>query len=156
MDALGCWDVTFGGGLRDAAVHIDRVNILIPGPIRVIPAKLNSEQPLRWHRPHGVHRVSSTIRLRGLAFVGNVRGSLLYGTKSMQATSAYKYTNETPETYNYDQTAKGCMGVAELSLGMEWSRQISCNTTFFARGMWENQYWANTATPAACPAIAWA
>ena len=36
------------------------------------------------------------------------------------------------------------MGVAEVSLGLEWDRHISRNTYFFVQGLWENQIWTNT------------
>jgi len=47
------------------------------------------------------------------------------------------------QTQTFDQTIDGCLGVAELSLGVEWSREVSCNTRLFAQGLWENQIWTN-------------
>jgi len=137
---LGLWDITFGGGLRDAGVYIDRVNTFIPGPnsedtsySRTLSNHFDGLGPTvftEFRRPFGDH---------GLAFVGKVRGSLLYGSKSLATT----LTNET-ETDTYTQTAQGCLGVAEISLGMEWSREVFSDTTLFVRSTWENQYWANT------------
>ena len=149
---IGCWDFTFGSGIRDAAVHIDRVDTLVAvATSQLVSNTANARNHFDgigptlftdFRRPFGCH---------GLAFVGNVRGSLLYGTKSLRATDAFQvagvgYSNE----FDYDHTDTGWLGVAELSLGIEWSKEILGNTTVFARGMWENQYWANTGNNRHC------
>ena len=37
----------------------------------------------------------------------------------------------------------GCVGVAEISLGIGWYREVCCNTNVFAQCLWENQLWDN-------------
>ena len=135
---LCCWDFVFGAGLRDAAVHIDRFNSYTPvgntTPIETasIGNHFDGLGPTlftEFRRPFGCG---------GLAFVGNLRGSLLYGTKSLRGTDVTAV-----QTQTYDQSADGCLGVAELSLGVEWAKEISCNTIVYVQGLWENQIWDN-------------
>jgi hypothetical protein len=133
-----CWDVMFGGGLRDASVHIDRTNAYIaagdtaPSEVATIGNHFDGVGPTVFtelRRPFGCH---------GLAFAGSLRGSLLYGTKSLRATDATAM-----QTQTFDQTVNGCLGVAELSLGLEWAKDVSRDTSVFAQALWENQIWTN-------------
>jgi hypothetical protein len=133
-----CWDLLFGGGLRDASVHIDRTNAFTaagdtaPSEVANIGNHFDGVGPTvfaEFWRPFGGC---------GFAFVGNVRGSLLYGTKSLRATDV-----STIETQTSDQTVDGCVGVAEISLGIGWYREVCCNTNVFAQCLWENQLWDN-------------
>lgn len=142
---LGCWDITFGGGLRDAAVYIDRVNSFTPTGDATVSDVGTSRNHFDGLGPTVFAEFRRPFGCRGLAFVGNVRGSVLFGTKSLRASNT-EIVDGRSETYQtYDQTTdNSCVGVAEISMGIEWSTQIACNTTVFAQGLWENQYWDNT------------
>jgi hypothetical protein len=133
-----CWDFNFGGGLRDASVHIDRTNAFTGAGTTVFSEVATIGNHFDGVGPTMFAEFRRPFGCGGLAFVGDLRGSLLYGTKSLRATDV-----TSTQTQAYDQTANGCLGVAELSLGIEWSREISCNTTVFVNGLWENQIWTN-------------
>jgi hypothetical protein len=135
---LCCWDFTLGGGLRDAGVHIDRVNTLLPAGATVATEVADIGNHFDGVGPTVFAEFGRPFGCGGLAFVGNLRGSLLYGTKSLRGTDV-----SILGTQAYDNTTDGCLGVGEVSLGIEWAREISCNTKVFARGLWENQIWFN-------------
>jgi len=133
-----CWNVIFGGGIRDAAVHIDRENAFTAAGDTNPREVADFGNHFDGVGPTVFSELRRPLGCCGLAFVGSLRGSLLYGTKSLRVTDV-----STAQTQTYDQTVDGCLGVAEMSLGLEWDRQISCNSRFFVQGLWENQIWTN-------------
>jgi len=68
----------------------------------------------------------------GLHWLANVRGSLLYGQKSL-----YSFTDDGPSTYSYDE--QSLVSNVEAQLGLEYRRAGG----FFLRAALEGQYWAN-------------
>jgi hypothetical protein len=135
-----CWNFVFGGGLRDASVHIGRESILVPAGAAAPYEDATIDNNFDGIGPTLFTEFRRPFGGCGFAFVGNMRGSLLYGTKSLHVNDVFPTL---AQTHTYDQSIDGCLGVAELSLGIEWDRAISCNTTVFAQGLWECQYWDN-------------
>ncbi len=135
-----CWNFVFGGGLRDASVHLGRESVFVQagntGPFE----DTNIDNNFDGIGPAVFAEFRRPLGCCGFAFVGNVGGSLLYGTKSLRVNDAFPTL---PRTQTYDQSEDGCVGVADLSLGIQWNRAISCNTTLFAECLWEGQYWSN-------------
>lgn len=134
-----CWNVIFGGGIRDAEVDIDRENSYTPAGDTAPREVADIGNHFDGIGPTLFTELRRPFGCGGLAFVGTLRGSLLYGTKSLRVTDV-----SPAQTQFYDQTVDGCVGVAEVSLGLEWDRHISRNTYFFVQGLWENQIWTNT------------
>jgi hypothetical protein len=135
-----CWNVVFGGGLRDASVHVGRENILTPVGATVPYENATIDNNFDGVGPTAFAEFRRPFGGCGFAFVGSVRGSLLYGTKSLYVNDAYP--NLMP-THTYQQSVDGCLGVAEFSLGLEWDRNFSGNRTVFAQCLWESQFWSN-------------
>ena len=84
-----------------------------------------------------------------LSFVSNLRGSLLFGNKTISravvgdVTPAPGITPPIVTLNNADEVS----GIFEVALGLEWSRELGQNTSLFARGMYEGQLWTAAGAP---------
>jgi len=72
-----CWDVVFGGGIRDASVHIDRMNAFTPAGGAAPSEVADIGNNFDGIGPTVFAELRRPFGCGGLAFVGNVRGSLL-------------------------------------------------------------------------------
>ena len=135
-----CWDFTFGGGLRDASVHISRENTLIPAGTTTPFEDATIDNNFDGVGPTLFAEFRRPFCSCGLSFVGGVRGSLLYGTKSLNVNDVFPTV---PRTQTYHQSDDGCLGVVDLCLGIGWDRSIGCNATLFTQCLWEGQFWSN-------------
>ena len=84
-----------------------------------------------------------------LSLVSNLRGSLLYGDKTISRTVVGDVTpppNTTPPVIAL-QDADEVSGVFEISLGLEWSQDVGRGVELFTRGMYEGQLWTAAGAP---------
>ncbi|MBN2293958.1 MAG: hypothetical protein JXM70_16140 [Pirellulales bacterium] len=89
-----------------------------------------------------------------LNFVVTGRGSLLYGTstKSFGCNTPLDHTDLRNEGIEASLLPIDCitikrdqlLSVAEIQLGLEWTRCLKSGATVFVEGLFEGQVWANT------------
>ena len=81
----------------------------------------------------------------GLAFVGSFRGSLLFGNKDLNRVEVNGIGGG-PPVISLDK-AKEVLGIGEIEVGLQWSRQLANGTDVFVRGTYEGQLWSDSGTP---------
>jgi hypothetical protein len=117
------WDLQLGAGVEYAKVDLTVVPFFPVGPIR--PAAVfegfGPTVSLAARRPIGCS---------GLALVGNVRASWLYGQTRAPWISTF---------LPVDVESHFAMA-SSAQIGVEWATQVNCNT-LFVRGLWEVQAW---------------
>ena len=81
----------------------------------------------------------------GLAIVGMFRGSLLFGNKDLNRTAVGAIDEGLPNVALQD--ADEVLGIGELELGLEWTREMAKGGSLFVRGTYEGQLWSDCGTP---------
>lgn len=112
-------------------------------------------QTLNWRRAFDGIGPTAGANLRyplgdsGFSIVSNVRGSLLFGDKTIARTVVGDVT-PAPNTTLPIVALNGAdevSGIFELALGVEWSRELGNQTEIFAQGMYEGQLWTAAGAP---------
>ena len=115
----------------------------------------NTIQSLAWHRSfNGIGpTVSGDVRYPlgqgGFSAVTNIRGSLLFGEKTISRTVVGDVTpppNTTLPIVSLND-ADEVSGIFELALGLEYSRNYGRFGDVFVRGMYEGQLWTAAGAP---------
>ncbi len=135
----GCWDTLASFGVRTAGLSRSQVFHNFDQFAGVNARSTNENEfngtgltaALEGRRPLGSH----------VSFVGNIRGSVLWGTSNVDANSMLVQGGVTADQIalvNQDST----MWVVEGQAGLEWSKYLQCfNGMAFARFMFEYQSW---------------
>ena len=135
----GLWGMNVGGGLRYGSV-VQQLSTQFIYPAIPENETLNETGSFfgigptlfaEFHRPLGAG---------GLALVANLRGSLLFGAE----TNALTETNNLvvpPATTPYLSKQDQAVGIAEIQMGLEWSKSFSQGPRLFAQALWEGQIW---------------
>ncbi len=74
---------------------------------------------------------------RGLALVGNARVSAILGSADLNANDPRIGPGG---IFTMDDRSSGLF-IAEVMLGLQYSRQLDCGAELSLRGTWEGQYW---------------
>jgi hypothetical protein len=144
---LQAWKGVFGGGLRYGQFDVDNLTRLTTANNVAVNLKADS----------GFHGLGPTAfaELRrplgnqtGLALVGNVRGSVLYGDY-LQATalSAPFAVPGGPavSAFNLFTRQDAFLWIGEIQLGAQWFYQMRSGTNFYIQALWEAQTWSVSA-----------
>lgn len=83
----------------------------------------------------------------GFAVVGNVRGSLLFGEKTINRRVIGDLTPTPGAPIISFQDADEVTGIFEAAIGAEWSGQIGKSTEVFLRALYETQLWTAAGAP---------
>jgi len=139
------WRINLGGGLRHLSIAQDFAGLATHvNPVGAVP--LNTETLFVHHSFDGVGptafaELNRPFGSTGLAFVCNLRGSLAYGDAGIRALQA---RSDGPRS-TWDFSHQGStMTVADLGIGVEWSRQLSNGAALVVQALWECQYWWGT------------
>lgn len=127
--SLGKWDLLASGGLRYARLRQDI------GPSILAPIPLSRD----FEGLGGTFALSVRRGLYGtnLALIGSARGSLLYGD-SFDSITAASLGDIAPGPLEGTQRT---LGIFEMRLGVEWSRELSNGARFYTQTVYEAQYW---------------
>jgi hypothetical protein len=135
----GRWGMNVGGGLRyGSVVQLLSTQFIYPpapenetlnetGSFFGVGPTLFAE----FHRPIGDG---------GLALVANLRGSLLFGAETNALTDTNNLTVP-PTTTPYLAKQDQAVGIAEIQMGLEWSKSLSQGRRVFVQALWEGQIW---------------
>ena len=80
----------------------------------------------------------------GLAFIGNFRGSLLFGNKDLDRVEVNGSGGGLP-ILTLDKASE-VLGIGEIELGVQWTRRLAMGD-FFVRGTYEGQLWSDCGSP---------
>ncbi len=109
------------------------------------------EQSLNWHRrfegvgPSLSAEMERPLGSSGLAIIGAFRGSLLFGNKDLDRVETNGIGGG-PPVVSLDK-AKEVLGIGEIELGLQWTRQLAQGGDLFLRGAYEGQLWSDSGTP---------
>jgi hypothetical protein len=132
---LGMWDLNIGGGLRGASVA------------QYYAATIGTTQSLNvQHRFDGVGptvfaEARRPIGSRGLALVGNIRGSVVFGDARFGAQERGGFLGNADLHF---KTEGSVVPIGEIQVGGEWSRELSSGARLVAHLLWEGQIWGGT------------
>jgi hypothetical protein len=135
----GCWGVNVGAGLRYGSV-VQELSTQIIEPGIAYNVTLNQTGSFFGIGPTLFAEFHRPIGESGLALVANLRGSLLFGTD----TNAITVTNNAvvpPTTMPYLAKQDQAVGIAEIQMGLEWTRSLSQGRSLFVQALWEGQIW---------------
>jgi hypothetical protein len=140
---LGCVSLVVGGGLRYALMQQQtRAAVTDDGAV---------EQALNWQRrfegigPLASVEISRPLGCRGLAVVGAFRGALLFGDKNLDRLELNGLGGG-PPLVSLDGASE-VLGIGEVELGFEWTRQLANGGSLQVRGTYEGQLWSDSGTP---------
>ena len=141
---LGKMSILAGGGLRYVVMR--------QGSQATVTNQGAVTQSLDWQRKfEGVGpTVSVEVErplgiLKDLAVVGAFRGSLLYGEKNLNRVAVNAIDEGLPVVAM--NNAHEVLGIGEIELGLEWTRQLARGGGLFVRGTYEGQLWSDCGTP---------
>ena len=140
---LGLWKANLGAGVRVAEIsHRLRATLAVPGFADFIVTdfdRFSGAGPTlfaEFRRPLGDSRLS---------LVCNGRGSLLFGDwTSDVATNGPLPIGPAIPQFDVHENNDAVVSVAEIQLGLEWTRQLGGGGTFFANVLWEGQIWTGS------------
>ncbi len=139
--------ITGGAGLRGAEMDQRFRGTVSQGGIVI--------QSLDWSRQFkGLGpTVSGDVRVpvgnSGLSFISNLRGSLLFGEKTISRSVIGDVTPPPATTPPFVSltNADEVSGIFELALGVEYAREVGQWGNLFVRGMYEGQLWTAAGAP---------
>lgn len=108
-------------------------------------------QQLVWQRdfegvgPAAMLDMRRPLGCTGLAVVGGFRGYLLFGNKDLDRAELNGIGGGPP--FLTMDKADEVLGIGEIELGLEWSRQFQCGSSLFVRGTYEGQLWSDIGAP---------
>ncbi len=135
----GRWGMNVGGGLRYGSI-VQELSTQVIYPPAPENETLNQTGSFFGIGPTLFAEFHRPIGDSGLGLVANLRGALLFG----QETNALTITNNLvvpPSTTPYLAKQDQAVGVAEIQMGLEWSRSLSQGRRVFAQALWEGQIW---------------
>lgn len=151
LDAEGTIDLQLGtlqmraaAGLRYARIH-QRQSAAVTG---ILPASLDWTREFEGIGPTISANVSQPL-LRNISAIGVVRGSLLYGEKSLQRAVVNDMTPlpgrgvPVVNLHDADEVTAGF----ELALGAQWQRELASGHQLVVQGMYEGQLWTDAGAP---------
>lgn len=129
--SLGKWDLLASGGLRYARMRQD----IGPSILATIPLSRDFEGL------GGTFALSVRRGLCGtnLALIGSARGSLVFGDSFDNITTSGPL-GDGPFGDDLVGTQR-TLGIFEMRLGVEWSRELSNGARFYTQTVYEAQYW---------------
>lgn len=149
---LGLWSANVAAGLRvgrvshDSNVNIDFLDTTI--------LNLSSRDTFEGVGPTLAGELRRGLGRSNFNFVVSGRGSLLYGTstKSFGCNIPLDFDDlrnrgveaSSLPTDGISIKRDQLISVAELQLGLEWTRCLKSGATVFVEGLFEGQVWANT------------
>ena len=140
---VGCMSVVVGGGLRYASLEQRFTAAITDGGLP--EQQLATSRRFEGWGPTASVEMERPLGGCGLALVGGMHGSLLFGSKQMR-----RVANSIPATVppiivlgNADEV----VGCAELEIGLQWSRQLENGADLFLRGTYEAQLWTDAGAP---------
>lgn len=128
---LGKWDLLASGGLRYARLRQD-----VLAPSLLAPFDVSRD----FEGLGGTFALSARRGLGGtnLALIGSARGSLVFGESFDSITLGGLGGGPLPGPLVGTQRT---LGIFELRLGVEWSRELSNGARFYTQTVYEAQYW---------------
>ncbi len=135
----GRWGMNVGGGLRYGSV-VQELSTQIIYPAIPENETLNQTGSFFGVGPTLFAEFHRPIGESGLALVANLRGSLLFGTETNALTETDNLAVP-PATTPYLAKQDLAVGIAEIQMGLEWSRSLSQGRRLFAQALWEGQIW---------------
>ena len=149
---LGRWKTNVAAGLRVGRVsHDSRVNIDF---LDMTILDLYSRNTFEGVGPTLAAELRRQLGSSNFNFVVTGRGSLLYGesTKSFGCNIPLDFADMRNRGIEADSLPSDCLtikrdqliSVAEIQLGLEWTRCLKSGATVFVEGLFEGQVWMNT------------
>lgn len=139
---LGSWQLNFGGGIRGISKRQETGFTIGAGLPTTAIASIKSE--FDGVGPTLFLETKRPIGCSGLALLGNVRGSCVFGDRT--TTEELTYLGTTPDR-RYERHQTDSMGIGEIQLGIEWSRCLSIGGHLAVQGLWEGQLWTGAGGP---------
>ena len=136
--------VTAGVGLRYASLQFDYAGALSSGA-GVLQEISVGENTFEGIGPSALFDFQAPIRQSRLSVVGGLRGSVLFGSGSDIEDVQEVVAPFTRTTVN--ERADRSTSVLEVSLGLQYDRQLSEGVDGFLRCAWEGQLWMDVGSP---------
>jgi len=140
--SLGLWEMNLGAGLRYGAIRHDLTMVAtVPGDP---PYDLLLSDHVDGVGPMVFGEFRRPVGSGGLALVANARGALLFGNQRLALDLADSGIGILGVALNekHDVT----VGVAEIQLGAEWSRELRVGGRLLLEALWESQIWSTSGT----------
>lgn len=134
----------FGGGLRIAGIETDY-------QARVVDDQGDLWESLRFQRRFEGAGPTMSLEFRrdiassGFAVLAGLRGSVLFGENTVFGQETYTDWDEVAITRINDNDVT--LGIGEVELGLEYSRQLASGGRVFFRGTYEGQLWLDAGSP---------
>ena len=140
---FGKISIVGGGGLRYALMRqVSQATVTNQG---VVTKSLNWLRKFEGIGPTISVEIERPLGIKGLVVIGAFRGSLLFGEKDLNRIAVNGIDEGLPVVAldNADEV----LGIGELELGLEWTRQLAKGGSLFIRGTYEGQLWSDCGTP---------
>jgi hypothetical protein len=136
--------VDIGVGMRIAGLDRDRfITYVIPN---VPDTTFAFSRDFTGIGPTMTIDVRRPIGDAGFSFVVNPRGTMLFGTvdTAINVHDSIGLGGISTPIINIATRSDAQAYVAEVRMGLEWSRQMPSGREWFAHALWENQFWAGS------------
>lgn len=144
--SIGGFDISGGVGLRNVRLR-QSLNSVVRDPNGAQIRRLTWERNYEGLGPAVTVDASRRIGNSPFSVFTQAGGSFLFGTKSIDRTVVGDLSPQPASPILQLEDADEVVGVGELGLGVEWSRQLASGHNLSVRGSYEGSLWAEGGAP---------
>jgi hypothetical protein len=140
---VGLWKANVGGGLRVAGTG-RRLDLGVTDLVDAEYTEASLSDRYDGVGPTIFAELRRPLGGSGFALVANARGSVLFGSRKLEAASSQDVELPFISASNLREEHDSVVSIGELEMGAEWARELQNGSRAFVNLLWEGQIWSGT------------